>query len=175
MSKLKIRLSQVPSQYQNQMFANLVAIRGIEGSKQVIVEDITLSAAFPWLLTPEGHDFWETISEGGSPNVTVTSKTVSSELEELVKEAEARGFATGVSTKWGVIKDRYNNASEIQPHDLQPDGTFYYRNIKVRKANGKWIKPNEQPKKGYDISGGGEMPDAIHELISGIISKIRQN
>jgi hypothetical protein len=175
MSKLKIRLSQVPSQYQNQMFANLVAIRGIEGSKQAIVEDITLSAAFPWLLTPEGHDFWETISEGGSPNVTVTSKTVSSELEELVKEAEARGFANGVSTKWGVIRDEFKPGYGIQPHELLPDGAFYYRNIKVRKANGKWIKSNEQPKKGYKTSVNGEVPDAIHELISGIISKLGRN
>jgi hypothetical protein len=141
MSKLKINLSKVPSEYQRQMFANLVSTRGVEGGLQAVVEDITLSSAFPWLLSPEGHDFWEAISEGRSPDVTVTSTTVSSELEEVVKEAEARGFANGVQTKYGQIKDKYKPGSGIQPHELLPDGSFYYRNIKVRSAKGKWTKP----------------------------------
>jgi hypothetical protein len=176
MSELKIRLSQVPSRYHSQMFNNLIARRGIEGSRGAIVDDITLSQAFPWLFTPEGHEFWQAISEGGSPGVTVTSTTASSELEELVKEAESRGFANGVSTKWGVIKDEFEPGYGIQPHELLPDGTFYYRNIKVRNAKGKWIKPSEQPKKGYKvITGGDQLPDAIHELISGIMSKLGRN
>jgi hypothetical protein len=170
MSKLKINLSKVPSEYQNQMFANLVKIRGVEGGLQAVVEDITLSAAFPWLLTPEGHDFWEAISEGRSPGVTVTSTTTSSELEEVIKEAEARGFANGVQTKYGQIKDEYRPGFGIQPHELLPDGSFYYRNIKVRTKKGKWLKPLTEPSNAGEADG-----DAIHALIGKIIKNISKN
>jgi hypothetical protein len=168
----KIKLSQVPEVYHNQMFANLVGLRGVEGSRQAIVEDITLSAAFPWMLTPEGYDFWQAISEGGSPKVTITTKTVSSELEEVVKEAEVRGFANGVNTKWGLIRDEYKPGHGIQPHELLPDGTFFYRNIKVRKANGKWIKPLNTVSK---IAKTEDDEVAIHAFIEKLIKAIHSN
>lgn len=168
----KIKLSQVPEVYHNQMFNNMLALRGVEGARQAIVENITLSAAFPWMMTPEGHEFWEKISEGGSPKTTVTTRTVSSELEEVVKEAETRGFANGVNTKWGLIKDEYEPGSGIQPHELLPDGTFYYRNIKVRKANGKWIKPLSGPTE--TISKVGDEA-AIHAFIERLVKTISSN
>ena len=174
MKQVKIKLSQVPSVYHNQLFANLVKFRGVEDSKKAIILDVTLSAAFPWLLTDEGHEFWEAISEGKSPSSTVTTSTSSTELDEVVKEAEARGFAIGVQTKYGVIKERGEDG-EVFDHELTSDGLFYYRNIKVRRADGKWIKANQKPKKGYDIDGGQELPAAIHELISGIISRMGKN
>jgi hypothetical protein len=172
MSKLKINLSKVPSEYQKQMFANLVNVRGVEGGLQAVVEDITLSSAFPWVLSPEGHDFWEAISEGKSPDVTVTSTTVSSELEEVIKEAEQRGFANGVNTKWGQIKDEYKPGYGIQPHELLPDGTFFYRNIKVRRADGKWIKPLSSPTE--TISKVGDEA-AIHAFIERLVKTISSN
>ena len=175
MSKLKINLSKVPSEYQKQMFANLVNVRGVEGGLQAVVEDITLSSAFPWVLSPEGHDFWEAISEGKSPDVTVTSTTVSSELEEVIKEAEQRGFASGVNTKWGLIRDEYKPGYGIQPHELLPDGSFYYRNIKVRKANGKWIKPLSGPTEPINVFGTPEDRDAIHAIVKKIIESINPN
>lgn len=168
----KIKLSQVPSEYQKQMFANLVSTRGVERGLQVVVEDITLSSAFPWLLTPEGHEFWAKISEGGSPKTTVTTRTVSSELEEVVKEAEQRGFASGVNTKYGQIRDEYKPGYGIQPHELLPDGSFYYRNIKVRKANGKWIKPLPGPTE--TISKVGDEA-AIHAFIERLVKTISSN
>lgn len=172
MSRVKIRLSQVPQVYHNQMFTNMVKIRGVENSRQALEEDITLSGAFPWLLTPEGHEFWETISEGKTPSVTVTSTTASSELEEVIQEAEQRGFANGVGTKYGQITECNPYTGEIQEHELQSDGTFYYRNIKVRKANGKWIKPLSGPTE--TISKVGDEA-AIHAFIERLIKTISSN
>lgn len=168
MNEVKIRLSQVPSQYHNQLFVNLVRFKGVNGSAEAIIEDALLSGAFPWLLTDEGHEFWKAIDEGIEPGTTVTTTTASSELEDLVKEAEARGFANGVQTKWGRIRDEYEPGVGILPHELLPDGTFYYRNIKVRKANGKWIKPLKQ-KLNVDEANS----DAIHAVI--IIETINPN
>lgn len=160
MSALKLRLSQVPSEYHNQMFKNLVDVRGVKGAGDAVLEDITLSQAFPWLLTPEGHCFWETISEGETPSVKSVSKPTRSELEELVEEAERRGFGNGVNTKWGVIRERESSGYPIQEHELCDDGSFYYRNIKVRNKKGKWIKQLSAPVAENNLEA------AIHALLS---------
>lgn len=169
MNEVKIKLSQVPSQYHNQMFVNLMKLRGFEDSAQAIIEDVTLSAAFPWLLTDEGHKFWQAISEGKTPKPVGVSATGET-LEQVVQEAERRGFANGVNTKWGLIKDEYKPGYGIQPHELLPDGTFFYRNIKVRTKKGKWLEPIPKTSKLDEAN-----QDAIHAMIKQIIERINPN
>ena len=93
----------------------------------------------------------------------------------MVKEAEDRGFAEGVSTKFGIIRSRKTPTSKPLEHELLDNGDFFYYNIKVFK-NGKWIKPNVKPKEGYTqkdletISNNAtifpkEVEDAIHDFI----------
>jgi hypothetical protein len=167
----KLRVAQVPKEFRNQMFANMVTIRGREGTLEACEKNITLSEAFPWLLTPEGHHFWQDISDGKTPKPVGVS-AAGETLEQMVQEAERRGFANGVHTKWGQIKERFNNNSAIQEHELQDDGTFYYRNIKVRKANGKWIKPLSAA----ESDGGTEVDvDAIHAFLKKLVEKIHLN
>ena len=81
-------------------------------------------------------------------------------------EAESRGFTDGVSTKYGVIRNRRTPSSPILDHELQDDGTFYYRNIKVRNSKGKWIKANVDVKPEHDES---EEMVAIHEKLEALI------
>jgi hypothetical protein len=164
----KIKLSQVPSQYHNQMFANLVNLRGVEGSKQAIEEDITLSAAFPWMLTPEGHEFWQEISEDRAPTTKVTTNSTGETIESLAKEAEQRGFAIGVDTKFGLIRPGFD-------HSLDSDSSFWYSNIRVRKANGKWIKPLGKVSKIAKTTKVEDSEVAIHAFIEKLIKAIHSN
>jgi len=60
----------------------------------------------------------------------------------------------------GIIRNRRTPSSPILDHELQDDGTFYYRNIKVRNSKGKWIKPNVDVKPEY--GNAAENSDAIH-------------
>ena len=161
-----LRLAQVPKEYHTALFTNLVEQRGVEVARQLVGENALLAAAFTWCLSNEGHRFWQTIEDGGNP--TDTSSTSNSELDELVKEAENRGFALGVSTKFGVIRERGHNG-EIYEHELCDDGSFFYRNIRVLSAKGKWCKPNKPKQQ-------SQAPDAsaIHALLDEIFS-IRKN
>jgi hypothetical protein len=140
---MSIKLSETPQEHYTKLFENLLQFRGVEGSKKILVDDESLKAAFPWCLSKEGHEFWETIDDSG--NSITTTTTTANELDELVKEAESRGFKIGVWTKFGKI------GSGID-HELCDDGSFYYRNIKVRTKKGKWCKPGVMPKQGgfYD-------------------------
>lgn len=167
----KLRVAQVPKEFRNQMFANMVAIRGKEATLEVCKNNITLSEAFPWLLTPEGHKFWEDISNGKTPKI-VTVSASGETLEQLVQEAERRGFANGVETKYGTIKELSHITGEIQEHELQEDGTFYYRNILVRKANGKWRKPLSASKSNSETEVD---VDAIHAFLKKLVEKIHLN
>jgi hypothetical protein len=157
-----LRLAQVPDEHLNKLFANLVKHRGVEGAKQLVQANSLLSASFPWCLSNEGHYFWEQIENGENPKVTITTNTVSSELEELVKKAEAIGFAVGVETKFGIIRE-FNSDGTAFEHELCDDGGFFYHNIRVLNAKGKWCKPNKKEK-----SGQSSDAYAIHAILDEI-------
>jgi len=99
--------------------------------------DIDLKGGFPWSLSSQGHEFWMHIDMGEQPPITVPASSDCCKVLEMTKEAERRGFALGVWTKYGQIVTN-------EDHELLPNGDFYYRNIKVFK-NGKWIKAREMP------------------------------
>jgi hypothetical protein len=130
---MSIKLSQVPLEHQELLFENLIRFRGVNKSGELILENAFLSAAFPWVMSEQGHKFWQDIDDEVQ---SVKKETV----EDLVAEAESRGFKEGVWTKFGLI----NGGME---HELCNDNSFYYRNIKVRTSEGKWCKPNVKPKK----------------------------
>ena len=174
---MSIKLSETPQEHYTKLFENLLHFRGVEGSKLVLKVDVPLKAAFPWVLSKEGHEFWEDIDNGitgtnGTTTTTTTTTTTKSEtVEELTAEAEAKGFKIGVWTKFGKIDGGID-------HELQDDGSFYYRNIKVRSPKGKWCKPNVKPKKGTwydmpnilpdennDVTSDREVASAIHEVL----------
>jgi hypothetical protein len=161
-----LRLAQVPSEHHTKLFTNLVQLRGVESSKLLIQENALLAAAFPWCFSNEGHNFWQAIENGENP--TDTSSTSNSELDELVNEAESRGFALGVSTKFGVIRERNSNG-KLFGHELCDDGSFFYHNIKVRNSSGKWCKPNKPEKRGQSLDAS-----AIHAMLDEVF-KIRSN
>lgn len=162
-----LRLAQVPAEHHTALFTNLVKLRGVETSKQLIAENALLSASFPWCFSNEGHVFWQTIEDGGNPTVN-PNQGMTDQIQSLVAEAEARGFAIGVSTKFGVIRERGRDG-EIFEHELCSDGSFFYYNIKVLNAKGKWCKPNKKEKP-------SKLPDAsaIHALLDEVF-KIRSN
>ena len=141
-----LRLASVPREHYNKLFANLVKHRGVEVSKLLVASNALLAASFPWDFTDEGHEFWKTINEGGNPTTT-SNQVIDDKLQSLITEAESRGFADGVSTKFGVIRKCRIDGTEYE-HELCDDGSFFYRNIRVLSANGKWCKPNkkENPK-----------------------------
>ena len=154
-----LRLAQVPNEHLNKLFANLVEQRGVEGARLLIQENALLSASFPWCFSNEGHKFWEAIDEGHNP-------PSNDRLNELIKEAEDRGFAIGVNTKYGVIIKQDEDDNEIYEHELCGDGSFYYHNIKILSAEGKWCKPNKKKKssKLADASAIHAMLDEIFKL-----------
>ena len=133
---MSIKLSETPREHYTKLFENLLHFRGVEGSKLILKADVPLFAAFPWALSKEGNEFWEDIDNSGKVVTTTKSET----LEEVVAEAEARGFNIGIWTKFGRIVSG-------EDHELQSDGSFFYRNIMVRTKKGKWCKPNVKPKK----------------------------
>jgi hypothetical protein len=161
-----IRLSQVPQEHLNKAFKNLLDQRGLKESWEVVKRDSNLISAFDWHRSDQGFNFWDDINEGKDP-VTSTTTTTSSltPLEEAIAEAERRGFANGVLTKNGEIRERFDEDSDILDHDLREDGSFFYRNIRVRNSKGKWIKPNVEPKKGYTERDIQEDMDAIHAML----------
>lgn len=172
---MSIKLSSVPTEHHTELFETLIQFRGIDGSKIVLLDDVTLKEAFPWALTKKGHHFWETIDNGQQPTVTTTSTLET--VDELAAEAESRGLKVGVWTKFGRIDDGID-------HELCDDGSFYYRNIKVRSSKGKWCKPDVKPKSGtwydkpniipsktgknndvIDVTSEKEVVSAIHEVL----------
>jgi hypothetical protein len=140
-----LRLASVPREHRDKLFANLVKHRGIEVCKRLVDENAFLSSSFPWDFTDEGHEFWSTINNGGNP--VDSQRPPINQLQSLIKEAESRGFADGVSTKFGVIRERGRDGN-IYEHELCDDGSFFYHNIRVLNSEGKWCKPNkkENPK-----------------------------
>jgi len=161
-----LRLAQVPKEHHTALFTNLVEQRGVETARQLVQENALLSASFPWVLSNEGHKFWMEINEGKNPTTITT--TTCNKLDDLVKKAEARGFAVGVSTKFGEIRER-NRYGEIFEHELCDDGSFFYRNIRVLSAEGEWCKLNK-PKQQSQSSEFS----AIHALLDEIFN-IRKN
>ena len=151
---MAIRISQVPTEYREQLVKNLVEQRGPIGAVMCVEEDTLLAMAFGWDASPEGKQFWDDIDEQRGVK---QSKKTSNKIAELTEEAERRGFAIGVHTEYGEIVAGYQN-------ELLPNGDFFYSNIKVFEQ-GEWIKPlNEMP----------EMA-AIHALFADLISTIRRN
>ena len=162
-----LRLAQVPDEHLNKLFANLVKQRGVESSKILIKENALLAAAFPWCFSDEGHQFWQAIEDGKNPTANPKQGMID-RVESLAAEAEARGFAVGVSTKFGEIRER-NQYGEIYEHELCDDGSFYYRNIRVLSAKGKWRKPGKKEQRGQLADAS-----AIHAMLDEILS-IRRN
>jgi hypothetical protein len=162
-----LRLAQVPKEHHRALFVNLVEQRGVEVARKLVEENALLSASFPWLFSNEGHVFWQAIDDGENPTANPKQGMID-QVQSLAAEAEARGFAIGVETKFGVIRERGHDG-EIYEHELCSDGSFFYRNIRVLSAEGKWCKPNKKPKK-------SKAPDAsaIHTLLDEIFS-IRKN
>ncbi len=182
----KTKASYIPEEYHNDFFKELVDTRGIPLATEFINRNGTLAEAFPWALSAKGHEFWQRVEEETIKNYnqmrgikTPASKskvTDTTPLDVMVKEAEDRGFAEGVSTKFGVIRSRRTPSSDPISHEFLDNGDFFYYNIKVFK-NGKWIKPNVKPKEGYtpeelDYTSKNnptifpkEVEDAIHDFI----------
>lgn len=182
----KTKASYIPEEYHNDFFQELIDTRGIPLATEFINRNGTLAEAFPWALSAKGHKFWQRVEEETIKNYnqmrgikTTASKskvTDTTSLDVMVKEAEDRGFAEGVSTKFGIIRSRRTPSSDPISHELLDNGDFFYYNIKVFK-NGKWIKPNVKPKSGYtqeDLEKTSnnnptifpkEAEDAIHDFI----------
>lgn len=162
-----LRLAQVPAEHHTALFTNLVKLRGVESARQLVEENALLSASFPWVFSNEGHVFWEAIENGENPTAN-PNQGMTDQVQSLVAEAEARGFAIGVSTKFGLIRERGRDGSVFE-HELCDDGSFFYYNIRVLSAKGKWCKPNKKPKQ-------SQAPEAsaIHALLDEVF-KIRRN
>lgn len=163
-----IRISQVPTEYREQLVKNLVQQRGPIGAVRCVEEDTPLAMAFGWNVSPEGRQFWDDLDEQRN---TEEEKV---KLAEFIAEAERRGFAVGVNTKHGVIHDKRPGTSEYQDHELlshEGEYHFFYHNIKVFNS-GKWIKPLKQQPATSD-----EMPEmaAIHALFSDLLRDLRRN
>lgn len=182
----KTKVSYIPDEYHNDFFKELVDTRGIPLATEFIHRNGTLAEAFPWALSAKGHEFWQRVEEetiknynqmrGIKTTVSKSKVTDTTPLDVMVKEAEDRGFAEGVSTKLGIIRSKRTPSSAEIGHELLDNGDFFYYNIKVFK-NGKWIKPNVKPKEGYtpeelDYTSKDnptifpkEVEDAIHDFI----------
>lgn len=138
---MSIKLSETPREHYTELFETLIEFRGVKVAKRLLQMDETLKASFPWCLSKRGHEFWQAIDNGQPTTVTTTTTTATTEtVDELAAEAESRGLKVGVWTKFGKIDDGID-------HELCDDGSFYYRNIKVRSEKGKWCKPGVMPKK----------------------------
>jgi hypothetical protein len=165
-----LRLAQVPSEHHTKLFTNLVQLRGVESSKLLIQENALLAAAFPWCFSNEGHNFWQAIENGENPTAN-PKQGMTDQVQSLAAEAEARGFAVGVSTKFGEIRE-CNPKGEIYEHELCSDGSFFYHNIKVLSAKGKWCKPGkkENPEHKKEFIDARAIHAMLHEVF-----KIRSN
>ena len=161
-----ITISQVPNEHKEKVVKNLLQQRGPIQSLMCVEEDTPLSMAFSWRESPEGQQFWDDIDEQVSTKKSTSSSTTKNDLDVYTEEAERRGFAIGVMTKYGEIVKGF-------PNELLANGDFFYSNIKVFK-NGKWIKPLH---KVTETKASNEMPEmaAIHALFSDLISTIRKN
>jgi hypothetical protein len=162
-----LRLAQVPKEHHTALFTNLVEKRGVDATRELIRENALLVAAFPWRFSNEGHNFWQAIDDGENPTAN-PKQGITDQVQSLAAEAEARGFAIGVETKFGVIRERGSNG-EIYEHELCSDGSFFYRNIRVLSAKGKWCKPGKKEKPGQLADAS-----AIHVLLDELLS-IRKN
>jgi len=162
-----LRLAQVPKEHHTALFTNLVKLRGVESARQLVEENALLAASFPWVFSNEGHNFWQAIEDGENPTAN-PNQGMTDQVQSLVAEAEARGFAVGVSTKFGKIRE-HGSDGEIYEHELCDDGSFFYRNIRVLSAKGKWCKPGKKEQR-------GQLSDAsaIHAMLDEIF-RIRKN
>jgi len=160
-----IRINQVPMKYWSLLADNLLIFRPGELGVDAARRNVTLSEAFPWSLTEQGHDFWYKINNEEDPESNTSSTVNGEKIEDVVTEAESRGFADGVNTKYGLIKDEHINGQGVLPHELCSDGSFYYRNIKVRNSKGKWIKPIPITVQEIELS---EQRVAIHKFFESI-------
>lgn len=163
-----IRISQVPNEHKEKVVKNMLQQRGPLDTLRCVEEDLPLAMAFSWREAPEGQRFWDDIDENRN------AEEDDAKLVEFIAEAERRGFANGVNTKHGVIRDKNPGTSEYQEHELlkyEGEYHFFYHNIKVFNS-GKWIKPLK-PK----TTASNEMPEmaAIHALFSDLMRDLRKN
>lgn len=79
-----ILLSDVPTQHLEKVFENLIKFRGVEGSIHAVANNIELAAAFPWMLTDEGHKFWQQINDGVEEPEDTETSAIHSELQRLL-------------------------------------------------------------------------------------------
>ena len=137
MKKSRLRLQDVPVEFRERLINNLKTLRKFEDPMEVIARNIMLSEAFPWIFSEEGHKFWMDVDNG--------ARVSTDDLLDAIIEAHARGFNVGVFTEFGQVVST-SKEGELFQHELFPSGTFYYKNIKVRNSEGKWIKPISEKK-----------------------------
>jgi len=157
--KNKVRLSDVPKEYWEEMFEEIVKVISVENAKTVVAMDIPLSMAFPWMKSKRGHTFWELINDGKESEIPAYLKTT----KKWAKEAEKRGFALGVNTELGVVTD--TNEHEYN----EEEDVFFYHNIKAY-YKGKWTtvsKPTSQS------TTGGQEDDDILVALKNLIGTLR--
>jgi hypothetical protein len=138
MKKSRLRLQDVPEEFRERLINNLKLFRFFETPEEAITSNVLLAEAFPWMLTEEGHKFWDSVDNG--------ARVTTDDLLDAVSEAQSRGFKAGVFTKYGQIFERSPIDGKVYRHELLPCGTLYYNNVKVRNAKGKWIKPITEEK-----------------------------
>lgn len=153
-----IRVSQIPEQFQNEFFAEIVKARGVEDSKELIRRDIDLMCAFQFSNTEKGHQYWEAISQGLCP-----CKGKSDRLKALIKEAKQRGYKVGVMTEFGLIVKGFKH--EL----LSSSGDFFFSNVKVYSSERGWAKINNDNDEDLARSS------AIHSMIEQILKGLRSN
>ena len=154
MKKSGLRLQDVPVEFRERLINNLKGLRGFEDPMEVIGRNIKLSEAFPWALSEEGHMFWMDVDNG--------ARISTDDLLDAIIEAQARGFEVGVFTEFGQVVATGRNGEPFS-HELLPDGSFYYKNIKVRNGEGKWIKPISE-KKYLKLQQSNGDPNQVPEL-----------
>jgi hypothetical protein len=135
--KFGLKLQEIPEEFRVRLVRNIEAFRR-EPWQNLLRANIYLCEAFPWMLTEEGHEFWLKVASG-----EVIDKDL---LLDAISEAKSRGFKDGGWTEHGKILKESPFDGEKFEHELLFDGTFYFRNIKVRDDKGNWISPTGKGK-----------------------------
>lgn len=133
-----LRLQSVPEEFKERLVHNLKTLRPFEDWKECFDRNILLSEAFPWPFSEEGWEFWHKVDNG--------ARIDKNDLLDAIIEAKSRGFDDGVYTKFGRVMQSNPETGRTFDHEILLDGTFYFRNIKVRNEKGKWIKPISEKK-----------------------------
>jgi hypothetical protein len=128
--KFGLRLQEIPTEFVVRVVRNIEMFRP-EPWEDLVIANIHLCEAFPWLLTEEGHEFWFKVASG-----EVIDKDA---LLDAISEAKSRGLKDGCWTEHGQVLKENPITGEKFEHELLFDGTFYFRNIKARDEEGNWV------------------------------------